>query len=61
VKYFNNEDFEARRYDDRCSRGRGRRSQPDLAVLAQHRPGRIIAVGVTLMMWRAAVGVAKAA
>jgi ATP-binding cassette, subfamily B, heavy metal transporter len=58
VKYFNNEEFEARRYDATLAQ------QERIAVLAQRslnllNSGQqlIIAAGLTLMLWRAAVGV----
>ncbi|MBV8211412.1 MAG: ABC transporter ATP-binding protein/permease [Burkholderiaceae bacterium] len=59
VKYFNNEDFEARRYDATLAQ------QERVAIMAQQslnllNTGQqlIIAVGLTLMLWRAAAGVA---
>ena len=58
VKYFNNEEFEARRYDATLAQ------QERIAVIAQRtlnllNSGQqlIIAVGLTLMLWRAALGV----
>jgi ATP-binding cassette subfamily B protein len=58
VKYFNNEDYEARRYDATLAQ------QEHVAVLSQQslnilNSGQqlIIAVGLTLMLWRAAAGV----
>ena len=59
VKYFNNEDFEAQRYDSTLA------EQERVAIKAQQslnvlNSGQqvIIAMGLTLMLWRAAVGVA---
>ncbi len=58
VKYFNNEDYEARRYDATLAQ------QERVAVLSQQslnilNSGQqlIIAIGLTLMLWRAAAGV----
>jgi len=60
VKYFNNEDFEAQRYDTTLA------EQERVAIKAQQslnvlNIGQqvIIAVGLTLMLWRAAAGVAS--
>jgi ATP-binding cassette subfamily B protein len=60
VKYFNNEDYEAQRYDTTLA------EQERVAILSQQslnvlNSGQqvIIAVGLTLMLWRAAVGVAS--
>jgi ATP-binding cassette, subfamily B, heavy metal transporter len=60
VKYFNNEDFESRRYDDQLSRWQRaqERSQVSLSLLNVGQ-ALIIATGVMLMMWRATVGVAE--
>jgi len=60
VKYFNNEDYEARRYDGTLQQqeAAGIRSQQSLNVLNAGQQA-IIAVGLTLMLWRAAVGVAE--
>ena len=60
VKYFNNEDFEARRYDEQLVRWQRaqERSQVSLSWLNMGQ-AFIIAIGVTLMMWRATVGVAE--
>lgn len=60
VKYFNNEDFEARRYDEQLQRWQRaqERSQVSLSWLNIGQAA-IIATGVTLMMWRAALGVAE--
>jgi len=58
VKYFNNEDWEKERYDQQMRRWESAqiRSQASLSYLNLGQAA-IIAVGVTLMMWRAAVGV----
>ncbi|MFO1405482.1 MAG: ABC transporter ATP-binding protein/permease [Azonexus sp.] len=58
VKYFNNEDFEARRYDAQMLKWEdaATRSQTTLSVLNLGQQA-IIATGVTAMMWRAAAGV----
>jgi ATP-binding cassette, subfamily B, heavy metal transporter len=60
VKYFNNEDYEARRYDGTL------REQEEAAIKSQQslnllNAGQqlIIAIGLTLMLWRAALGVAE--
>ncbi len=60
VKYFSNEDYEARRYDGTL------REQEEAAIKSQQslnllNAGQqlIIAIGLTLMLWRAAVGVAE--
>ena len=58
VKYFNNEDFEARRYDEQMVNWEdaATRSQTTLSALNLGQQV-IIALGVTAMMWRAAGGV----
>lgn len=58
VKYFNNEAYEARRYDEQLLRWEDAsvRSQTSLATLNLGQQ-LIIAAGVTTMMWRAASGV----
>ena len=58
VKYFNNEDWEARRYDEQMLKweNAATRSQTTLAFLNLGQQA-IIALGVTAMMWRAASGV----
>ncbi|MGE5472503.1 MAG: ABCB family ABC transporter ATP-binding protein/permease [Bacteroidota bacterium] len=58
VKYFNNEDWEARRYDEQLIKWEeaATRSQTTLALLNLGQQA-IIALGVTAMMWRAAHGV----
>ncbi|MDQ5941688.1 MAG: ATP-binding cassette, subfamily heavy metal transporter, partial [Pseudomonadota bacterium] len=60
VKYFNNEDYEARRYDEQL------RKWEDAATISQVSLSwlnlgqqAIIATGVTAMMWRAASGVVE--
>ena len=60
VKYFNNEAWEKERYDQQMHRWEEAqiRSQVSLSWLNLGQAA-IIAVGVTLMMWRAAVGVAN--
>jgi len=59
VKYFNNEEFEARRYDDNLERYRkaALKSQSTLSILNTGQQ-LIIAVGLVLMLWRATQGVA---
>ncbi|MBL8415794.1 MAG: ABC transporter ATP-binding protein/permease [Propionivibrio sp.] len=58
VKYFNNEEYEARRYDSQMSQWEdaATKSQVSLAWLNLGQQ-MIIALGVTAMMWRAAAGV----
>jgi ATP-binding cassette subfamily B protein len=58
VKYFNNEDFEARRYDDNLQRYRhaALKSQSTLSLLNTGQQ-LIIAVGLVAMLWRATEGV----
>ncbi len=58
VKYFNNEDYEARRYDGQLRKWEAAqvKSQVSLSFLNLGQAG-IIAVAVTLIMWRASVGV----
>ncbi len=58
VKYFNNETWEARRYDEQLIKWEeaATRSQTTLAFLNLGQQA-IIALGVTAMMWRAADGV----
>ena len=60
VKYFNNEDYEARRYDQQMQKWAAAqvKSQLSLSLLNIGQAG-IIAVTVTLIMWRAATGVAN--
>ncbi|MBP6596186.1 MAG: ABC transporter ATP-binding protein/permease [Arenimonas sp.] len=59
VKYFNNEDHEARRYDENL------RQMEDAQVMSLKSLGvlnlgqsAIVAIGITALMWRAAAGVA---
>jgi ATP-binding cassette subfamily B protein len=58
VKYFGNEDYEARRYDEGLQRYESAavRSQTSLSVLNTGQSA-IIAVAVTLILWRATEGV----
>ncbi|KQQ33094.1 metal ABC transporter permease [Duganella sp. Leaf126] len=58
VKYFGNEDYEAKRYDEGLQRYESAavRSQTSLSVLNTGQ-SLIIAVAVTLILWRATVGV----
>ncbi|HJW04422.1 MAG TPA: ABC transporter ATP-binding protein/permease [Azospira sp.] len=58
VKYFNNEEYEARRYDIQMTQWEdaATRSQITLSFLNLGQQA-IIATGVTLMMWRATAGV----
>ena len=58
VKYFNNEAYEARRYDEQMLKWEdaATRSQTTLSALNLGQQA-IIALGVTAMMWRAANGV----
>ena len=60
VKYFGNEGFEARRYDESLARWMRAavRSQTSLGMLNIGQ-SMIIAVAVTLMVWRATVGVVE--
>jgi ATP-binding cassette, subfamily B, heavy metal transporter len=60
VKYFNNEEFEARRYDESLQRWEEAavRSQTSLSLLNIGQSA-IIAVAVTLIMWRATLGVVE--
>jgi ATP-binding cassette subfamily B protein len=60
VKYFNNEDYEARRYDATLSAQERAaiKSQQSLNILNSGQQ-LIIAIGLTLMLWRAALGVAE--
>jgi ATP-binding cassette subfamily B protein len=60
VKYFGNEDYEARRYDETlaASQRTAVMSQQSLNVLNAGQQ-MIIAVALTLILWRAAVGVAE--
>ncbi len=60
VKYFNNESWEKQRYDVQLQKWEGAqiKSQVSLSYLNLGQAA-IIAIGVTLMMWRAASGVAE--
>jgi len=60
VKYFNNEDFEARRYDQSLERLRRARlkSQTTLSLLNTGQQ-LIIGAGLVAMLWRATLGVAE--
>ena len=60
VKYFNNEAFEARRYDDSLERYRkaALKSQATLSLLNTGQQ-LIIAVALVVMLWRATVGVTE--
>ncbi|MFY9514346.1 MAG: ABC transporter ATP-binding protein/permease [Rubrivivax sp.] len=60
VKYFNNEDFEARRYDENLERLRraALKSQSTLSMLNAGQQ-LVIATALVLMLWRATVGVAE--
>lgn len=60
VKYFNNEDYEARRYDEQLRKWEdaATTSQVSLSWLNLGQQA-IIATGVTAMMWRAASGVVE--
>jgi ATP-binding cassette subfamily B protein len=60
VKYFNNEDFEARRYDENLERLRraGLKSQSTLSLLNTGQQ-LIIATALVAMLWRATQGVVE--
>jgi len=60
VKYFNNEDFEARRYDENLERLRkaSLKSQSTLSMLNTGQQ-LIIATALVAMLWRATLGVAE--
>jgi ATP-binding cassette, subfamily B, heavy metal transporter len=60
VKYFNNEEFEARRYDESLQRWETAavKSQTSLSLLNIGQSA-IIAIAVTLIMWRATLGVVR--
>ncbi len=62
VKYFNNEEYEARRYDESMQRWEGAavRSQTSLSLLNVTQ-STIIAVAVSAIMWRATAGVVDGA
>jgi len=60
VKYFNNESFEAKRYDDNlgCYRSAAVKSQRTLSLLNTGQQ-LIIAIGLVAMLWRATQGVVE--
>lgn len=60
VKYFNNEDFEAKRYDESLERLRRARlkAQTTLSMLNTGQQ-LVIAIGLVAMLWRATLGVAE--
>lgn len=60
VKYFGNEAFEARRYDENLIRFQAAaiKSQQSLAILNMGQQA-VIAVGLVLILWRATLGVAN--
>ena len=60
VKYFNNEDFEARRYDESLDKYRKAavKSQTTLSLLNTGQQ-LIIAIGLVAMLWRATTGVVE--
>src|SRR6266700_673431 len=60
VKYFNNEEYEALRYDESMQRWESAavRSQTSLSLLNIGQSA-IIAIAVTLIMWRATLGVVR--
>ena len=60
VKYFNNEDFEARRYNAQMEKWEAAqvKSQVSLSFLNMGQ-ALVVAAAVTAMMWRASVGVAN--
>ena len=60
VKYFGNEEYEAKRYDQSMTRWEGAavKSQTSLSLLNTGQSA-IIAIAVTAIMWRATVGVAN--
>jgi ATP-binding cassette subfamily B protein len=60
VKYFNNEDFEARRYDENLENYRRAavKSQTTLSLLNTGQQ-TIIAIGLVAMLWRATLGVSE--
>lgn len=58
VKYFNNEDYEARRYDEQMKKWEDAATRSQLSLTSLNLGQQaIIALGVTAMMWRAASGV----
>jgi len=60
VKYFNNEDFEAKRYDENLEKYRRAavKSQTTLSLLNTGQQ-TIIAIGLVAMLWRATLGVSE--
>uniref|UniRef100_A0ABX1N6G5 ATP-binding cassette domain-containing protein n=1 Tax=Aromatoleum buckelii TaxID=200254 RepID=A0ABX1N6G5_9RHOO len=62
VKYFNNEEFEARRYDEQMKKWANAQVKNQFSLSALNvGQAAIIAVAVTLMMWQAATRVASGA
>jgi ATP-binding cassette, subfamily B, heavy metal transporter len=62
VKYFNNEEFEARRYDEQMQKWANAQVKNQLSLSALNvGQAAIIALGVTAMMWQAATRVASGA
>jgi ABC-type transport system involved in Fe-S cluster assembly fused permease/ATPase subunit len=59
VKYFNNEDFEARRYDESLERCAARAEEPEHAVLLNTGPAAHHRRGLVAMLWRATQGVVE--
>jgi ATP-binding cassette, subfamily B, heavy metal transporter len=60
VKYFGNEEFEARRYDDTLARYQSARLKSQVSLTALNTgQSLIIACAVTAMVWRATLGVAE--
>lgn len=58
VKYFNNEEYEARRYDEQMKQWEDANTRSQVSVTYLNLGQQIIiALGVTAMMWRAASGV----
>lgn len=60
VKYFNNEEFEARRYDTHLRQWEDAATQSQISLSWLNMGQQVvIAAGVTAMMWRAAAGVVE--
>lgn len=60
VKYFNNEEYEARRYDEQLQQWENANTRSQISVTYLNVGQQIIiALGVTAMMWRAASGVVE--
>jgi ATP-binding cassette subfamily B protein len=60
VKYFNNETFEARRYDEDMARWATAATKSQISLSFLNLGQQVIVVaGITLMMWQAAKGVAE--